>query len=214
MKRAFTVTVCLALIVSLTACANMNRQQRGTGTGVAVGAGVGAILGQAIGRSTEGTLAGAAIGAAIGGLAGNQIGAYMDRQEQELRQVAAQSDAASIQRENDVLIATFKSDVMFDFDSAVVKPAFHQELVRVSDVLNRYPQTTLVVQGHTDKRGRADYNQRLSERRAEAVRDVLVSNGIAPERIQTAGFGSTMPVSDQDALNRRVSIVIRPVAQG
>ena len=214
MKRLFSAAVCLALIVALTACADMSRQQRGTGSGAAVGAGVGAILGQVIGHNTRSTVAGAAIGAAIGGIAGNRVGAYMDNQEQDLRQAMAQTEAASIQRESDVLIATFKSDVLFDFDSAVVKPAFHQELARASDVFMRYPQTTLVIQGHTDRVGKADYNQGLSERRAQAVRDVLVSNGIDPYRIQTIGMGSSMPVSDQDALNRRVTIIIRPIVQG
>ena len=198
----------------LMACAASTNQERHTGTGAAVGAGVGAILGQAIGQDTEGTLIGAGIGAVLGGIAGNQIGAYMDRQEQALRNAIAQSEAASIQREQDVLTATFKSDLFFDFDSAQLKPGGYAELGRVATVLNTYPQTLIRVEGHTDTRGSDAYNQQLSERRAEAVKQALVQRGVDPMRIQAIGFGETQPISSSDAMNRRVNIVIDPIRQG
>lgn len=214
---------CTVLI--LAACAGPTRQQQGTGTGAAIGAGIGAILGQAIGRSTEGTLIGASLGAMVGGVTGNQVGAYMDRQEQELRQAMAASEAtgrqqearqqvAMVERTNDVLTATFRSELLFDFNSAAIKPGGITELVRVATILNKYPDTHIRVEGHTDKVGSDAYNQQLSIRRAEAARDVLVASGVKPERIETAGFGKTRLISSEDALNRRVNIVIKPIAKG
>ena len=116
MKNTLAILLIVALTVGLFSCAGPTQQERGAKTGALIGAASGAILGQVIGRDTEGTLLGAGIGAAIGGLAGHQIGAYMDRQEQDLRAVMAASDAASIQRTQNVLTATFKSEMFFDFD--------------------------------------------------------------------------------------------------
>ncbi|MFO7963366.1 MAG: OmpA family protein [Desulfobacterales bacterium] len=211
MKRGLTLLLIPALLWMLVGCAGQTRQQRGTATGAAVGAGVGAILGQAIGKDTQGTLMGAGIGAVLGGIAGNQIGAYMDRQEQALRQAVAASEAASIQREQDILTATFKSEVMFDFDSAALKPGGYTEIARVADVLNNYPQTMLHVQGHTDATGPEDYNMRLSQRRAEAVKNALIQQNVDERRITATGYGESQPISSEPAVNRRVEIVITPI---
>jgi outer membrane protein OmpA-like peptidoglycan-associated protein len=209
MNQMIRYSAILTLAAMLTACAGANNQQTGTGIGVAAGAGVGAILGQAIGRNTTGTLVGAGIGAALGGIAGNQIGAYMDRQEQALRQI----EDANVQRNNDVLTATFKSDMFFDFDSAELKPGAYSELNRVATVLNNFPQTTIRVEGHTDTKGAVDYNQRLSERRAMAVKNALTQLRIDPQRIDAVGYGKSQPISSSDAANRRVVIVINPIRQ-
>lgn len=216
MKRyIMTGLLCLAIMGLTVGCAMNTRQQKGTGTGAAVGAGVGAILGQVIGGDTESTLVGAGIGAVLGGIAGNQIGAYMDRQEQDLRQAMASSEAASIRREQDVLTATFKSNVMFDYNSSTLKPGGQAEIARVATILNKYPQTMLRVEGHTDSSGSEDYNQKLSEKRAESVKAALIQQGINPQRITSIGFGESQPISSDDAANRRVNIVIIPIeAQG
>lgn len=212
MKSAVAIIVSVALMtMGLLSCAGPTQQERGTKTGVLIGAASGAILGQVIGRDTEATLLGAGIGAAVGGLAGHQIGAYMDRQEQELRAVMAASEAANIQRTRDVLTATFKSEVFFDFDSASLKPGGYAEIGRVSGVLNKYPQTTIRVEGHTDSKGSETYNQTLSERRAGAVKNALVQQGVDGMRIIPIGFGESQPISSNDAVNRRVNIVIIPV---
>ncbi|MDY6836522.1 MAG: OmpA family protein [Thermodesulfobacteriota bacterium] len=214
MKRTISTLVVILFLATLFACAGQTKQQRGTGTGVAIGAGLGAALGQAIGKDTEATLLGAGIGAVLGGIAGNQIGAYMDRQEQALRDAVAASDAVSIQRTQDVLTATFKGDVFFDFDSATLKPGAYTEIDRVSTVLNSYPQTTIRVEGHTDSTGSETYNQQLSERRAESVKNAIIQKGIDPRRMQAIGYGESQPISSDNAMNRRVSVVITPIRQG
>lgn len=202
------------LCLSLMACSGASRQQKGTGYGAAAGAGLGAIIGQAIGGDTESTLLGAGAGAIVGALAGNQVGRYMDNQERELRGALAHQREASIQREQDILQATFESDVFFDFDSAVLKPGGRRELERVAQVLNKYPKTTIIVEGHTDKSGSETYNQKLSERRAQSVQDALIQMGVIQERIQSIGYGESQPISSDPAANRRVEIFIKPITRG
>lgn len=210
MKRVLSIVAIMAVAAFLISCAGATQQERGARTGAVIGAASGALLGQAIGKDTEATLLGAAIGAAAGGVAGHQIGAYMDRQEAELRTAMAQSEAASIQREQNILTATFKGDVMFDFDSSILKPGAYAELDRVAKILNSYPQTRIRVEGHTDSTGGEAYNQALSERRAETVQSALVQRGVDPIRIEAVGFGESQPISSDNATNRRVNIVITP----
>jgi outer membrane protein OmpA-like peptidoglycan-associated protein len=226
MKRIASLVVILGFAVSLFSCAGASHQQQGAAVGSGLGAGLGALLGQAIGGDTEGTLIGAGVGALVGAVAGDRMGAYMDRQEQELRSALAASEAASrqrtsdalasarvasVQRSQDVLTATFRSEVLFDFDSAVLKPGAYAELARVAAVLNRYPESTIMVEGHTDATGSEEHNQRLSQRRAQAVKDALIQRGVDPARIQALGYGESQPVSAADAMNRRVNIVIQPL---
>ncbi|MEJ5349062.1 MAG: OmpA family protein [Desulfosoma sp.] len=218
-KRFFKMWIAFGLagVLALTSCAGpRNRTEQGALIGTGVGAATGAVLGQAIGRNTESTLIGAAAGALVGGVAGGMIGNYMDRQEQEMRQALAATEAASVQRSQDVLAVTFKSDVLFDFNSSVLKPGAYSEIERVAQVLNRYPETRIIVEGHTDSIGSLQYNQQLSERRAQSVKDALVNRGVNPARIDTIGYGETRPIASNETeagrqLNRRVTIVITPV---
>ena len=202
------------LALALMSCANATTGQKGAAVGAGVGAGVGAALGQAIGGDTESTLIGAGVGAALGGLAGWQVGEYMDRQEAELQQAFADSEAAAIRREQDVLTATFKGDVFFDFDSASLKPGAYREIDRTANILNRYPQTTILVSGHTDSVGSESYNQLLSERRAQSVRDALVNRSVDPRRLRVVGLGESQPISSNNAMNRRVELRIEAIQQG
>ena len=150
----------------------------------------------------------------LGGLAGNQVGVYMDRQEQELRNVMARSEAASIQRSQDVLTATFKGEAFFNHDSAVLLPGGYNEVARIASVLQKYNQTQIEVAGHTDTTGSEQYNQQLSVRRAEAVKNALIQQGVNPARIVAVGYGESQPISSDHAMNRRVEIVIVPITRG
>lgn len=200
------------------ACANAGQKQQ---TGTAVGAGVGAAGGAAIGHAyggTQGMIIGGLIGGIVGGIAGNQVGAYMDRQEAALQAAMSSSIAAnqaSIQRSQDVLMATFKSEVFFDFNSSILKPGAYVELDRVANVLNQYPQTNVQIQGHTDSVGNEQYNMQLSQRRADAVKTYLMQRQVDPRRLTAIGLGESQPISSNDAQNRRVTIVLTPiVSQG
>jgi len=209
--KKMRLTVLLILSLFIVSCAGTTNQERKTKEGVLVGAGVGAILGQVIGGDTQGTLIGAGIGAALGGVAGNQLGAYMDRQEADLRNVMAASEAASVTRSQNVLTATFKSNSFFATNSSILMAGAYSELDRVAKVLRDYPQTRIRVEGHTDSKGNAAYNMTLSEKRAQAVANALVQRNVDPARMQVMGFGESQPVSSSDADNRRVNIVIIPV---
>ena len=215
MKKIFTFCVLFVVSAVLFSCTTMQtNQQKGTTVGAGSGAAVGAILGQAIGEDTESTLIGAGIGAALGGIAGNQIGRYMDQQERELRNAIAASESASIRREQDILRATFKGEAFFDYDSDRLKPGAYPELQRISEILNKYPQTMIEVAGHTDVRGSEAYNQGLSERRALSVADELIRNGVSTQRIRVVGYGESRPISSDHAMNRRVEVIIVPIRKG
>ena len=207
--------VILCAFVAAGCAEPMSKTQKGAAYGTGIGAAVGAGLGQAIGGDTKGTLIGAGIGAAVGGLAGAGIGRYMENQEAALQQNFAASESASIRRDADVLAVTFKSDVLFDSGSSSLKPGAYQEINRVSQVLTQYPETRIMIAGHTDSDGSETFNQNLSLQRAEAVRNALVSQGVSASRLTTAGFGESQPIADNNTaagkqLNRRVVVTIVP----
>jgi outer membrane protein OmpA-like peptidoglycan-associated protein len=214
MKRTLVIFIAVALAAA--GCAQpMTKTQKGAATGTAVGALVGAGLGQAIGRDTKGTMIGAGIGAVAGGLAGGAIGRYMDNQEATMRQQLAGVEGASIQRNADLLAVTFKSDVLFDTNSAALKAGSYDEMNRVAQVLNQYPETTILIAGHTDSTGTDTYNQQLSERRAAAVKNALTGQGVNPARMSAIGYGESKPIADNNTesgrqINRRVEITIAP----
>jgi outer membrane protein OmpA-like peptidoglycan-associated protein len=216
MKKTLIMTVAAAL--ALTGCAEMNQTQKGALIGTGTGAAVGALAGQAIGGNTKGTLIGAAVGAAAGGLTGGLIGNYMDKQEAAMRQQMAASQGVTVKRNQDNLDVNFKSDLLFDTNSFMLKPGAMDDLAKFAKVLNDYPQTNIIVTGHTDNRGSAEHNQKLSEERAEAVKNVLVSEAVEPSRITTVGLGASKPIADNGteagrAKNRRVDITIKPIPQ-
>ena len=187
----------------------------GAGAGAAAGAATGALVGALTSKkSGKGAGKGALIGAALGTIAGMGVGAYMDRQEAELRKKLA-GTGVRIVREGDDIRLVMPSDITFDVDRADIKPRFFRTLNAVATVLNGFPETDVLIAGHTDSTGSAEYNQRLSERRAAAVMHYLVSQGVDPRRIDARGFGERYPVADNSteqgrAMNRRVEIRIRP----
>ena len=215
MKRTKIICIICFLVFAMVSCASQTRTQKGGMYGAAGGAAVGAGLGQAFGKDTEATLWGAAIGAALGGLAGSGAGYMMDQQEKELNEVLAESNATQVRREGNLIALTLKGDVSFEKNSAAVSPGFQTELNRIADIMRKYPKTVIQVEGYTDSSGSEQYNMDLSQRRAESVKNILVSKGIASSRIRTIGFGETMPLFANDTQigrhqNRRVEIKIAP----
>lgn len=217
----FTIAAVLTGSMALTACTapgqlggNPNDPKRNTKTGALSGAVAGALLGAAV--SDDGDRGdGALIGAVLGGAAGAGIGYNLDRQEAELRQ-SLDSDV-QITNTGDRLIVTLPQDILFATDSFAVRQGLRDDLASVASSLQRYPGSTVQVIGHTDSDGDAAYNQQLSERRATAVSEVLLQNGVPFSRIQAFGRGESQPVATNlnaagKALNRRVDIVILPNA--
>jgi outer membrane protein OmpA-like peptidoglycan-associated protein len=219
--RSVCKKICLAVLVSIL-CVSCAPPQTKTGKGGAYGAAggavAGAIIGQVAGKSTESTLIGAALGAAVGGAAGAGIGKMMDNQEQDMRNALAESDAAAVRREGDLLAVSLKGDVTFDYNSAAVRPGLYAEIERISNVLMKYPQTVIRVEGHTDSSGSESYNMDLSQRRADSVKNLIVQRGLSATRIETMAYGESMPIADNSteagrAMNRRVEIKIAPTQQ-
>ncbi len=217
-------------VIALTLAGCATKMQTGALVGSGIGAAVGAGVGQAVGRDTRSTLLGAGIGAAVGGLTGGAIGRYMDNQEAAMRQALANVEGASIQRDQevlaqagrdatkksvDVLTVTFKSDYLFASNSYTLLPGAYDELNRVANVLRQYPETIIQISGHTDSTGSDEANQRLSERRAESVRNALINMGVNPSRLTMVGYGESRPIASNNTeagrqQNRRVEVRIIP----
>ena len=196
--------VCAALVVALalTGCAGKSKTTKGAVIGGVAGAGVCAAAGGA---------KGAAIGAAAGAAAGALIGHYMDEQEKKLETV----DGATVEREGDMLRVTFESAILFDVDKADLKSSARDNLTKVAGVLNEYPDTDLIIEGHTDSQGSVSYIQTLSERRADSVKGFLMEQGVAQSRLRTKGYGELAPIASNDtpegrSQNRRVEVKIMP----
>ena len=210
--------ICLiaSLSILLVSCAApQTKTGKGGVYGATGGAVAGAIIGQVAGKDTKSTLIGAALGAAVGGAAGAGVGRMMDNQEREMRDALATSEAAAIRREGDLIAITLKGDVSFDYDSATVRPGLYSEIDRIANVLIKYPQTLIRVEGHTDSTGSESYNMNLSQRRADSVKNLIVQRGLSTTRIETMPYGETMPIADNSteagrAMNRRVEIKVAP----
>jgi outer membrane protein OmpA-like peptidoglycan-associated protein len=218
----------LAAALALSGCAaggpvfgQDNRPFTSTESGVLIGAASGAVIGAIAYK--ENRSRGAVIGAIGGGIAGGAVGAYMDKQKQDLDKALAQEIQAGQARidrmPNDVLRITMTNQTAFDTDSTTIKPGFHSTMDKLADVVVRYGKTTLTVVGHTDNVGSNDYNQKLSERRSRSVAEYLESRRVNGMRLALAGKGETQPIASNAnesgrQQNRRVEIYVEPVVQG
>jgi outer membrane protein OmpA-like peptidoglycan-associated protein len=178
--------------------------------GAVLGALAGAAAGAAIGGHDH-RAGGAIVGAATGAVAGGLVGHYLDKQAQELDAIPG----ATVQRRDDSLLVNFESEILFDTNSAILYPGSFDRLRSLAQTLNRYPKSDVIIKGHTDSAGEESYNQTLSERRADTVREFLIAQGVATPRITAIGFGETVPVASNATpegrqRNRRVEIEIRP----
>ena len=146
-------------------------------------------------------------------------GGMMDRQEADMRDALAASEAAAVRREGDLLAITLKGDVSFDLNADLVRPGLYTELDRIARIMIKYPETDILVEGYTDSTGSEAYNQQLSERRAASVKNLLVQRGVPAHRISILGHGEGRPVATNATpegrrTNRRVEIGINPLSRG
>lgn len=178
--------------------------------GGAIGAGAGAVIGGVIGHEAGNTAVGVIIGAAVGGTAGALIGHYMDKQAEEMRR---DLEGAKIERVGEGIKITFDSGILFDLNSALLRPVAEQNIQDLSRILKKYDDTNILVEGHTDSTGTDSYNQELSERRAKSVSNYAIGVGVDPSRFTTVGYGENQPVASNETAagrqqNRRVEIAI------
>ena len=205
MKNLLAASLLFAWAGLVAACNTSNAVKGG-----AIGAGGGAVIGGVIGHQAGNTALGAIIGAAVGGTAGALIGNHMDNQAEEMRR---DLQNATIERVGEGIKITFDSGILFATNSAQLMPAAKSNIESLAKVLNKYPDTNILIEGDTDSEGAEDYNQELSERRAETVSGYAKGFNVIGSRITTVGFGEMQPVATNTTeagrqQNRRVEIAI------
>jgi outer membrane protein OmpA-like peptidoglycan-associated protein len=216
-KKIIALCLILSLVLMGTGCAEWSRMQKGA----AVGAGTGAVAGGLIGHAAGNTAVGILLGAAIGGAAGAYIGNYMDKQAAEIERDIA---GARVERVGEGIKITFSSGVMFDVNKAVLKDQYRGELSELAAILNKYEDTNILLEGHTDSTGTEEYNLDLSKKRSQSVanylatQNVTVANYLAtqnvtPTRFTIMGYGESQPIvsnetSEGRAQNRRAEVAI------
>ena len=203
MKRIVIMLAIAALVVGGAGCTQTQK-------GGAIGGSAGAIIGGLIGKQSGHTATGAIIGAAVGGATGVTIGHYMDKQKQELDQ---DLKGAKIERVGEGIKITFDSGILFDVNKADLRPEAQTNLQSLAKVLNKYADTKVLIEGHTDSDGSEDYNLTLSQRRAQAVANYISGLQVDATRLTTMGYGETQPIASNETAegkqqNRRVEIAI------
>lgn len=198
--------VILVALLLISGCASMKKSTKGAAIGTAAGGAMGAV----IGRATGNTGLGAIIGATVGGATGAVIGSKMDKQAAEIKNTVPD---AKVERVGEGIVVEFSSNVLFAFDKSDLTSDSESTLDKLVTVLNKYPDTNIELQGHTDNSGSDKYNQSLSERRARSVSKYLKGKGIASKRMTVKGFGETVPKYDNSteegrSQNRRVEFLI------
>ncbi len=211
-KNELAYVFAVVLLAGCAARGPYTTSRDNTVKGAAIGAAVGALFSVADGkREADEILARAAIGAVVGG----GIGVYMDAQEEKIARIPG----TRVERvSDDTLLIHFDSDLLFAIDSSTLTATSKQTLQNTTTVLNDFPKTAIIVQGHTDSTGSETHNQTLSERRAKAVLNYMVGRGVDPIRMVSMGYGESDPIASNEnqsgrALNRRVAVMLRAKAK-
>lgn len=215
MKKIAIYGIATMMVMSFTlSCKtvqNTNKTQRGAVIGAGSGAVIGGVIGNNVGNGNN-TALGAILGAVIGGAAGGYIGNRMDKQAQRIEE---EIPGAEVTRVGEGINVTFNEDagVYFDTNKSNVKGTSATTLDRLAGILKEYPDSNVLVEGHTDSAGPDDYNMNLSKQRAESVSGYLVSQGIMAGRLTTKWYGESQPKGDNNttegkAQNRRVELAI------
>jgi outer membrane protein OmpA-like peptidoglycan-associated protein len=205
MKKLLVVLVIIAFLVFVFGCSASRTQKGG-----AIGAAAGGVAGAVIGKQAGNTILGAIIGAAVGGAAGAYIGHYMDKQAAEIEQ---DLQGATVERVGEGIKITFNSGLLFDVNKATLRDASKAELAKLAQILNKYPDTNILVEGHTDNTGSEEYNLELSRQRAQSVENYLASLNVNPTRFTIMGYGESQPIATNETAegrqqNRRVDLAI------
>ena len=204
-RRIILIAVVAGLALLSYSCGTSNAVKGGVIGGVG-----GAVVGGIVGNELGNTALGAIIGAAVGGTAGVLIGNHMDKQAEEIENKV---EGVTVERVGEGIALKFDSGMLFEFDSSTLQPNAKTNIYKLADILNKYPDSNILIAGHTDSDGTQQYNQSLSERRAKAVSDYTMMQGIASSRLSTIGLGETEPIATNSTvegkqLNRRVEIAI------
>ena len=210
MKKLVYLCTVLTLV---SACTTVNPYTGQTQTakstwGTAIGAATGALIGST--RSSEAALIGGLAGAAVGG----GVGYYLDAQAAELRAELV-STGVQVVESDDSIRLIMPGNITFKTDSADINANFYPVLNSVAKVLNKYSNSTVLVSGHTDNTGSAEYNLNLSKMRAESVAAYLEGQGVKSNRFEVMGMGYSNPIASNYTAagrekNRRVEIKIIP----
>jgi len=202
-KRFLAAFVAVALLISSCGWSRMAK-------GGAIGAGVGGVVGGVIGKKMGNTAVGAIVGAAIGGTAGAAIGRYMDKQAEEMRRDLKN---AKVERVGEGIKITFDSGILFAVDSDALTTTAQGNIRELAEIVMKYEDTNILIEGHTDSTGSSNYNQRLSENRASSVLRQIKSQGVKGSRVSMIGYGEEQPIADNATTygrqqNRRVEVAI------
>jgi len=206
MRNLVIFVVITALLAGALGCASMSKTKEGT----AIGAGTGAVIGAIMGNQSGHTALGAILGAVVGGAAGAYIGNYMDKQAEEMQK---DIQGAKIERVGEGIKITFDSGILFDVDKAALKTEAKTNLDKLAVILKKYPDTNILIEGHTDVTGTEEHNLALSKERAQSVSNYIAQIGVDPARFTTMGYGAAQPVATNDTpegrqQNRRVELAV------
>ena len=206
MKKIIIFTLLAVMLVSTLGCSSLKKRDKGA----IIGATAGAVVGGVIGDKAGNTALGAIIGAAVGGAAGAYIGNYMDKQAEEIKN---DIQGAKVERVGEGIKITFESGILFDINKSSLRGEATDNLNKLAVILNKYQDTKILIEGHTDSTGSDEYNMDLSLRRANSVSTALTAQQVIPTRMTIQGYGETQPIADNATssgrqLNRRVEIAI------
>jgi len=206
MRRIIALLLIVTSLFALSGCSTWTRSQKGG----AIGAATGAAIGAAIGKQSDHTVVGALLGAVIGGAAGAYIGHYMDKQAEEIER---DIEGARVERVGEGIKITFSSGILFDIDKAALRAEAKENLSKLAKILKKYPDTNILIEGHTDATGSEEHNLELSRARAQAVANYLAGLGVDATRFTIMGYGESQPIASNETpegrqANRRVEIAI------
>jgi len=206
MRKTIVTMLSVALLAMSLGCSSWSRKEKGA----AIGAGSGAVVGGLIGKAAGNTVLGAILGAAVGGAVGAYIGNYMDKQAAEMQR---DLEGAKVERVGEGIKITFDSGLLFDVDQAALKPQSRENLQKLAAILQKYEDTNILLEGHTDDTGSDEHNLNLSRMRAQSVAGFLGGLKVNPVRFTIMGYGESQPIVVNDTaegrqMNRRVDLAV------